>query len=288
MKLGLFSTFMSPIADSEMIRNFAQTIEGMGIESLWMGEHVVLFDQTSNPYPGSRDGKLPVPEGGGMLDTVATFGFLASCTKTLRLGTGITLLPQRNPIYTAKEFTTLDWLSGGRIDFGIGVGWCQEEVEACGYRFEDRGARCDEFIEVIQRLWQDPVASYEGVHIQLKACRMDPKPVQPGGIPLIVGGHSQAGFRRAATYGDGWYGFQLNLTQTEAMQSALTEALKRADRTWSNFELIITPPYNITLDDLKAYEDLGVDRLVLHLGSQKPSRINERLDWVNDLLQAVG
>ena len=163
MKIGLFSTFMSPIADPDMIHTFAQNIEAMGVESLWMGEHVVLFDKTSNPYPGSRDGKLPVPEGGGMLDTVATFGFIAGCTSSLRLGTGITLLPQRNPIYTAKEFTTLDWLSRGRIDFGIGVGWCQEEVEACGYSFHDRGARCDEFIEVIQQLWTDPVVNFEGL-----------------------------------------------------------------------------------------------------------------------------
>ena len=284
MKIGLFSTFMSPIAEPDMIRNFAQSIEAMGVESLWMGEHVVLFDQTSNPYPGSRDGKLPVPAGGGMLDTVATFGFLASCTQTLRFGTGITLIPQRNPIYTAKEFATLDWLSQGRLDFGIGVGWCREEVEACGYSFEDRGARCDEFIEVIQSLWQSPVTDYEGNYIQLASCRMDPKPVQAGGIPLIVGGHSPAGFRRAAAYGDGWYGFQLNLDQVATMKSALTEALDDAGRSWSNFELIITPPYQITPDQLKAYEDLGVDRLILHLGSQKPDRIAARLDWVSDLM----
>ena len=113
---------------------------------------------------------------------------------------------------------------------------------------------------------------------------MDPKPVQAGGIPLIVGGHSPAGFRRAAAYGDGWYGFQLNLDQVATMKSALTEALDDAGRSWSNFELIITPPYQITPDQLKAYEDLGVDRLILHLGSQKPDRIAARLDWVSDLM----
>ena len=287
MKIGLFSTFMSPIADPDMIQAFAQNIEAMGVESLWMGEHVVLFDITSNPYPGSRDGKLPVPDGGGMLDTVATFGFIAGCTSTLRLGTGITLLPQRNPIYTAKEFTTLDWLSRGRIDFGIGVGWCQEEVEACGYSFHDRGARCDEFIEVIQKLWTDPVVNFEGKTIQLKDCRMDPKPVQTGGVPMIIGGHSPAGFKRAAKYGAGWYGFQLNLAQTEDMKGALTLALNQAGRSWDDFELIITPPYQITPDLVKAYEDLGVDRLILHLGSQKPDRITERLTLVSDLMAAL-
>ena len=116
MKIGTFATFMSPISDAKMISEFASRAEDVGLESIWMGEHVVLFDETEFPYPGSRDGKIPVPEGGGMLDTVATFGYLAACTDTIRLGTGISLLPQRNPVYTAKEFDTLDWLTGGRID----------------------------------------------------------------------------------------------------------------------------------------------------------------------------
>ncbi|MEK9820580.1 MAG: LLM class flavin-dependent oxidoreductase, partial [Gammaproteobacteria bacterium] len=101
MKIGTFSTFMSPICTPEVIGDIGRRAEEIGLDSIWMGEHVVLFDKTETPYPGSADGKLPVPEGGGMLDTVATFGYLAACTKTLRFGTGITLLPQRNPVYTA-------------------------------------------------------------------------------------------------------------------------------------------------------------------------------------------
>jgi len=141
MKIGVFATFMSPLATPQLVADLGRRLEGAGIESLWMGEHVVLFDEMEFPYPGSRDGRIPVPAGGGLLDTVATFGFLASATTTLRLGTGITLVPQRNPIYTAKEFATLDWLTRGRIDFGVGVGWCKEEVIACGYGWEDRGER---------------------------------------------------------------------------------------------------------------------------------------------------
>ena len=214
MKIGTFSTFMSPICTPKMIGEFAQSVESIGLDSLWMGEHVVLFDKTESPYPGSATGKLPVPEGGGMLDTVATFGFLAACTKTLRFGTGITLLPQRNPIYTAKEFTTLDWLTQGRIDFGIGVGWCKEEVIACGYNFNDRGKRCDEILQMMKQLWTEPVAEFHGEFYDLAPCRMDPKPVQKPHIPIIVGGHSNAGFRRAAKYGNGWYGFQMDLDAT--------------------------------------------------------------------------
>jgi len=277
MKIGLFATFMSPHSTPEMLGNFGREAEAAGIESIWMGEHVVLFDEMEFPYPGSKDGKIPVPAGGGMLDTVATFGFLASCTSTIRFGTGITLVPQRNPVYTAKEFATLDWLTGGRIDFGIGVGWCKEEVLNCGYSWEDRGKRCDEFLEVMRRLWTDEVASFEGDHFTLSECRMDPKPVQRPSIPMIVGGHARPGLRRAAQFGTGWYGFNLSPELTADMLKELDRELSAAKRNRDGFEIVITPPYNISPDLVQAYADLGVDRLVMHLGSQKPERITQRL-----------
>lgn len=287
MKIGTFSTFMSPLGTPQMIGNFARDAESAGLDSIWMGEHVVLFDQTETPYPGSKDGKLPVPEGGGMLDTVATFGYLAACTSTLRFGTGITLLPQRNPVYTAKEFTTLDWLTGGRMDLGIGVGWCKEEVEACGYNFADRGKRCDEILEMIKLLWTEPVAEYHGEYHNLPPCRMDPKPVQNPHVPIIVGGHSPAGFKRAAEHGDGWYGFQMDLENTAAVSAQLDQALAQAGRNRDGFRFIITPPYQVTTDMVKAYADLGVDELVIHLGSQKPERVTARLKELEQLAKAA-
>ena len=174
MKIGVFSTFMSPVATPGMIRDFGRRAEDIGLDSIWMGEHVVLFDRNTFGYPGSKDGRIPVPEGGGMLDVTATFGFLAAATSKVRLGTGVALVPQRNPLYTAKEVCTLDWLTGGRIDFGIGVGWNKEEVEACGYRWEDRGARCDEFLEAMRRLWTEPVVDFAGKWVRFEACRLDP------------------------------------------------------------------------------------------------------------------
>lgn len=287
MKIGTFSTFMSPVCTPQMIGDFARRAEGIGLDSIWMGEHVVLFDETEAPYPGASNGKLPVPEGGGMLDTVATFGYLAACTEQLRFGTGIALLPQRNPVYTAKEFTTLDWLTNGRIDFGIGVGWCKEEVEACGYRFEDRGKRCDEMLELIRQLWTEPRAEFHGEFYDLAPCRMDPKPIQKPHIPIIVGGHSQAGFARAAKYGSGWYGFQLDPQATAQVILQLDAALSAHNRTRENFELIITPPYQVTAEMVKAYEDLGVDRLIVHLGSQKTERIDARLKELETLIEAA-
>jgi len=286
MKLGVFATFMSPHATPAMIVDFAQRIEAVGVESLWMGEHVVLFDKMEFPYPGSKDGRIPVPRGGGMLDTVSTFGFLAGATKTLRLGTGITLVPQRNPIYTAKEFATLDWLSGGRMDFGIGVGWCKEEVLACGYGWEDRGERCDEFLKTMIALWTEPVASFKGKHVQLEACRMDPKPLQKPHLPILVGGHGARSLRRAAEFGSGWYGFALTPDQTRAALQGLDKALKDAGRSRRGFEIVITPQ-QATAETISAYADLGVDRLVVQLGSQKPEAIERRLPELESLVKQV-
>ena len=287
MKIGTFSTFTSPVSTPEIIGDFARQAEAIGLDSLWMGEHVVLFDEMEFPYPGSKDGRIPVPEGGGMLDTVATFGYLAACTTTLRFGTGVTLVPQRNPIYTAKEFATLDWLTGGRIDFGVGVGWCKEEVIACGYNFEDRGRRCDEFLKIIKLLWTESRATFRGKHFTLAACRMDPKPVQKPHIPIIVGGHSQAGLTRAARHGSGWYGFQLDVEGTAQMLGALDAALAAEGRSRNTFELVITPPYHVTPDMIRAYQDLGVDRLIVHLGSQQAERIKVRLTEFETLIAAT-
>jgi probable F420-dependent oxidoreductase len=268
---------MSPLCTPQFIADFGRRAEGAGLDSIWMGEHVVLFDRTEFPYPGSRDGKIPVPAGGGMLDTVATFGFLAAATTRIRLGTGITLISQRNPVYTAKEFTTLDWLSGGRIDFGIGVGWCKEEVIASGYTWEDRGARSDEFLDLVKRLWTEPVASYRGKHFQLAECRLDPKPVQKPHLPILVGGHSAPALRRAARYGSGWYGFGIGPDETAATLKQLDSALAAEGRTRKGFEIVVTPPFRIGDDMLRAFADLGVDRVVAQLGSQKPEAATSKL-----------
>ncbi len=283
MKVGVFGTFMSPICTPDVVRDVGQRVEAAGLDSLWMGEHVVLFDEMEFPYPASKDGRIPVPEGGGLLDTVATFGFLANVTSTLRLGTGITLISQRHPLYTAKEFATLDWLSNGRVDFGVGVGWCKEEVVASGFGWEDRGPRSDEFLDLIKRLWTEELVAYEGRFFNLpQACRLDPKPVQAE-FPVLVGGHSKPAFRRAATYGTGWYGFALTPEQTAPLLGQLDDALARAGRSRDGFEIIITPARESDAD-FEAFAQMGVDRLVLHMGSQAPARLEARL---NDLAQVV-
>ena len=286
MKIGVFSTFMSPLATPRMIRDFGRQAEDMGLDSIWMGEHVVLFDKNTFRYPSSKDGRIPVPEGGGMLDVTATFGFLAAATTKLRLGTGVALVPQRNPIYTAKEMCTLDWLTDGRIDFGIGVGWNKEEVEACGYTWEDRGERCDEFLEVMRRLWTEPVVDFDGKWVKFETCRLDPKPIQKPHVPIIVGGYAPPAFRRAVRFGAGWYGFNLDPEGTKGMLQRLDAAFAKAGRArGKDFEIIITPPVSMPIDAMQGYAELGVDRLVVNLGSQRPERVDRRMVEIETLVK---
>jgi len=287
MKIGVFSTFMSPIATTDMIVDFGKRAEDVGLDSIWLGEHVVLFDEMEFPYPGSKDGKIPVPPGGGLLDTVTVFGVLVGATKNVRLGTGICLIPQRNPIYTAKEFATLDYLTNGRMDFGIGVGWCKEEVLACGYSWEDRGERCDEFLTLMQSLWTKEVTTFKGKHISVEAVRMDPKPVQKPHIPIIVGGHSKRAFRRAAEFGAGWYGFAITPDMTKDALAGLDEALEKAGRSRDGFEIVITPPYNVTPEMVQEFAALGVDRVVVQLGGQRPDQIDKRFGMLEGLVKAA-
>jgi probable F420-dependent oxidoreductase len=277
---------MSPLATPSMIRDFGRQAETMGLDSIWMGEHVALFDKNTYGYPSSKDGRIPVPDGGGMLDVTATFGFLASVTTTIRFGTGVALVPQRNPIYTAKEMCTLDWLTEGRIDFGIGVGWNKEEVEACGYRWEDRGARCDEFLTIMQRLWTEPVVDFAGKWVKFETMRMDPKPIQKPHIPIIVGGYADAALRRAVRFGAGWYGFNRDPAATKQMLTRLDEAFAKAGRSRDrNFQIIITPPLTMPIDAMQEYADLGVHRLVVNLGSQRPERVPPRMAEIESLVQ---
>ncbi len=286
MKIGVFSTFMSPLATPSMIRDFGRRAEGMGLDSIWMGEHVALFDKNTFGYPSSKDGRIPIPDGGGMLDVTATFGFLAAVTTTLRFGTGVALVPQRNPIYTAKEMCTLDWLTEGRIDFGIGVGWNKEEVEACGYTWEDRGARCDEFLDVMRRLWTEPVVDYAGKWVKFETMRMDPKPIQKPHVPIIIGGYVDAALRRAVRFGAGWYGFNRDPDGVKQMLIRLDAAFAKAGRTrGKDFQIIITPPIAMSIDAMQEYADVGVDRLVVNLGSQRPERVDHRMAEIEKLVK---
>ncbi len=264
MKIGIFFPLANPSATPAFIRSLGETVEAAGFHSIWAPEHVVLFDEYGSKYPYADDGRIPIGGEIGMLEPFGTLSFLAAVTSRIRLGTGICLVPQRNPVYTAKEVANLDWLSGGRVDFGIGVGWLAEEFKAVSVDFDRRGARCDAYIDVMKTLWCDELSEYKGEFYELPACHQYPKPVQTPHPPLYFGGESDAALRRVARVGQGWYGFNLEPDEFASRLQRLDEFLAQNDR--KRDEIDVSPsPYlkECDLDKVKRYRDAGADQVIL-------------------------
>ena len=264
MKVGLFAPFANPYATPEYIEALGKGAEERGFDSLWVAEHVVLFDDYESAYPYASDGKIPVPAESGILDPFISLTYLAGCTTTIRLGTGICLVPQRNPVYTAKEAATVDWLSNGRLELGIGVGWLAEEFQALGVPFEHRGSRCRDYIAVLKTLWCDDVSQFDGDYYTLPPTRQFPKPVQQPHPPLHFGGESDAALRRVAELGQGWYGFNLTPDELKERLQRLDTLLERRGRTRDDIEISICP-YMLpaTPETIRGYREAGVDRVIL-------------------------
>ncbi len=264
MKLGVFCPLLSPIADPSYVRAFGETAEALGFDSLWVAEHVVLFDDYRSKYPYSADGRIPAAPESGILEPFTTLAYLAAATTRIRLGTGIALLPQRNPVYTAKEAANVDWLSGGRLDLGVGVGWLAEEFRAVGVPWARRGERTRSYVEVMRRLWCDELSEYKDEFYELPACRQFPKPVQKPHVPIHFGGESDAALQRVADIGQGWYGFNLEPDEFAERLGRLDAMLASNGRNRRDL-LISVSPYLREMNPakLEAYRRAGADQVIL-------------------------
>ncbi len=264
MRMGLFLPSVSPIATPEFLEAYAGAAEEGGFDSIWVGEHVVFFDDYESKYPYSDDGKVGLPPESGMLGLFETIAFLAGVTSRLRLGTAVCLVPQRNPVYTAKSVSTADWLANGRLDFGVGIGWLREEFEALNEPFERRAARTREYLEVMKRLWTDEVSKYDGEHFTLPATRMFPKPVQQPHPPVYFGGETDPALRRVAELGDGWHGFNHTPETAGASVRRLEGLLTDGGRSLADVDVTVgTYMQPVEPADLARYRDVGVDQIVL-------------------------
>jgi probable F420-dependent oxidoreductase len=279
MQIGLFTTTTNPVATPEYLHALAAGAEARGFHSLWVAEHVVLFDEYASAYPYSADGRIPAGGEVGFLDPFATLAFLAAATTRIRLGTGICLVPQRNPVYTAKDVATVDWLSCGRFDFGVGIGWLAEEFGALQMPFEHRGSRCHAYLDVMRRLWCDPVSAYEGEFYRLPACRQYPKPIQQPHPPIYFGGESDAALRRVAIDGQGWYPFGIEPDALAARLADLDRLLVERDRSRNDVRVVVCPYLRpADLDLVKRYRDVGAAEVVLLLFAGKPDELARSLD----------
>jgi len=203
MKIGL--AFASSIAiNGEDSLEICRRAEAAGFESIWGGEHVIMPSAISSKYPYTPDGKIPAEPDTPIPDPLIWLAFAAAAAPTLKLGTCILIVPQRNPLILAKELASLDQLSGGRLELGLGVGWMKEEFDALGIDWARRGARNDEYIEAMRALWTGPHAEYHGDFVDFNPVTCSPRPVK-GSIPLLVGGDSEAALGRAVRLADGYF-----------------------------------------------------------------------------------
>jgi probable F420-dependent oxidoreductase len=262
MKLGLMFVNSGPFGNPALLTRLATTAERCGIESLWTVEHVVIPQDYKSPYPYSSSGKIPGGEDVSIPDPLLPLAFAAAVTKTIKLATGVLILPQRHPLYVAKEVATLDVLSNGRAILGIGSGWLEEEFTSLGLDFHTRGARTDEAIKSIRALWSDGAASsFHGKHFNFGPVKCFPKPVQRPGVPIHIGGHSPAAAKRAGRYGDGFFPALAEIPKLKELFALMKSEAQKAGRNPASIELSCMGRARV--DELKALRDIGISRVVI-------------------------
>ena len=238
MKFGIMFANTGPAAvDGSVAAGLARAAEKSGFESIWTVEHVVVPSGYASTYPYDESGKM----GGGqesfdITDPLVWLSYVAAATESIRLATGILILPQRNPAVLAKAVATLDRLSGGRMMLGVGVGWLEEEFDALGVPFARRGARTDDSIRALRSLWSEECSTYDGEFFSFRNVYSRPQP-ETGSVPIIVGGHSDAAARRAGRLGDGFFPGKGDPEELERLIGVMRRAATEAGRDPDAIEL---------------------------------------------------
>ena len=296
MKIGMVSLGLGPFSAPDVMAHIACTAERCGFESLWAPDHSAIPDPHQSKCPYTPNGEIPGGPNSPLVEPMSALSFVAGLTSTIKLGTGIMILPQRHPLYVAKEAATLDLVSGGRAILGIGSGWCAEEFAALGLDFHQRGKRTDEALQALRVLWRDDPSTFRGAHFNFERIRSFPKPLQDGGVPIIVGGHSRAAARRAARYGDGFYPLtpivdadvsKIDLVkEIKELITLLKEECAKVGRNFDGFDITSAAPPR--LDLIKRLEDLGVTRVSLGLAASDRDGITRSLEkMANDIIARV-
>ena len=275
MKLGISFANSGKFSRPELFAELARNCEALGFESLWTVEHVVI-PQPHMPYPGSKDGQMPGGDEVPIPDPLIPLAYAAAITARLKLSTGVIILPQRHPLYLAKQLATLDLLSNGRMMVGIGSGWMKEEFDSLGIDYHARGARTDESIQAMRAIWRDDVATFHGKHFHFHDVKSFPKPVQKGGIPIHIGGHSSAAARRAGKYGDGFFPTLTDPAKLKDIFALVADEARKAGRNPDaiEFSAMAAPK----ADSLKALAAVGVSRVVFGPPSSNPAKLRAGLE----------
>jgi len=280
MKLGIMFANSGPFADPDLLTHLAQSAEKIGFESLWAVEHVVVPQGYSSSYPYSKSGKMPGGDDVPIPDPFVSLTWMAAHTSRIKLATGIVILPQRHPLYVAKEAATLDVLSRGRFMLGVGSGWLKEEFDALGIDFHHRGARTDEAISALRVLWRDAPASFKGKHFAFGPVFSSPRPAQSTGVPIHIGGHSAAAARRAGRLGDGFFPALSEPQALRELYRLAQDECRKAGRDPARLELSCMG--RASLQAVKQCEELGAARLVIAPPAYDREGISRALEKIGD------
>ena len=247
------------------IAELAQACEGHGFESLWVPEHPAIPAGPKSPWPGSPDGTIPQMYY-ECVDPFVALGRASAVTSTLKLGTGICLVPERNPILLAKEIATLDHFSDGRFLFGIGTGWLREETELFGIEFSQRIGYTRESIQAMKELWTKDAGEFHGKYIDFPPIYSSPKPAQKPHPPVLIGGRARNVFRRVVSWGDGWMPNRITPEELREGRQEIARLAADAGRDPDSIEVsVFGQPADPEI--LKAFEDAGAARAMVFADS---------------------
>ena len=249
MKIGLYALHRGGNVDPDRVRDCAQRCERLGFESLWVGDHIALPDDAPDSATEPRT------------EALTTLAYIAAVTVTVKLGVGVLVLPQRHPVLLAKQLTTIDTLSKGRLLVGVGVGYVEAELAAFGVTLAERAERTEEYLAATRAMWTQ-TRTFRGRHVQWDGVVQSPVPLRPSGPPIILGGHARPALTRAARLADGWFGWNLTCDEAAGYVDQLRRYRRETGRS-DPLEITVVPAQLPSRSDRDAYAAAGVDRLVL-------------------------
>lgn len=280
MQFGAHIFGVGALADPVTLGEVAQLAEGLGYHSVFVADHLIVPRGLASKYPYTGDGSFPYAPDQDWLDPMVALGYLAGQTRSIRLGTSVTVLPMRHPIVTAKQIVSADHLSGGRVIFGAGVGWMQEEFNLLGEPFHNRGRRMDEYLQLLKVLWTEENPQFEGEFFNVSECGFAPKSSQNPHVPIWIGGESKAALSRAARLGNGWHSAGTSLAELPDKLQVLREGLASVGRSEADFTISAFPTDRFTVELIEQFAHHGVTHMLVPVFSFDPDKVKLRLEQI--------
>lgn len=289
MKFGIGFATIGASMDPGGLANLAKTAEELGYESIWSVEHPAIPEDYVSAYPYSPTGRIEAPSEAPLPDPFTPLAYAAAVTTRLRLATGVCILPQYHPIQLAKICGTLDTLSRGRLMLGVGVGWLREEFDALNHDFDNRAARARESVAGMRSLWTDSPSEFHGRFFDWPPVYSSPKPVQQGGVPIHVGGHTELAAKRAARYGNGFFPAVPGPEALAPLLDTMRAECDKLGRDPDEIEISAGATQNLSTAVIRGYEKLGVSRVfVVPTGSTQEEVRDGLVRYADSVMAEIG